>query len=83
MALNDLQKKILAATLERSMVSGAELTKFTGTSNWNELAEAVKSLQSQDLVEVSGNIWDEKDFYYTTIGVRPSAKRYAYDILQK
>jgi ribosomal protein L2 len=80
--LNDTERKILAATLERSMVSGAELARYAGTSDWKNLADAVKNLQANKLVEVSGNILDVKEFPYATIGVVPSNRHYLYDVLK-
>lgn len=79
--LSDLERRILAAIVERSMMSGAELFKYGGTSDYKDLANALRNLQSNKLLDVSGNIWDEKDFPYVTVGVVPSARGYVQDVL--
>jgi len=82
-ALEDIDKKILGATLERNMVSLAALGRYVGTTDWSRLVSSVKKLQANNLVQVSGNIWDEKDSPYATVGINPSTRSFVYDVLRQ
>lgn len=81
--LSAMEKIILEATLSRSMVSGADLVRVAETSDWQALSDAVKNLKSHELVEVSGNILNLKEFPYATIGVVPSKRHYLNEVLKQ
>ena len=81
--LNDIERRILSAVLDRSMMSGAELYRYARTSDWNELMSSVRNLQSQQLIEISGDPWSERNFAYASFGIRPSAKEYLYSVLRQ
>jgi hypothetical protein len=74
--------RILAVTLSRTMLSGAELASLMETRDWKALSESLGKLQSEKLLKVSGDLWNVKDLPYATIGVPPSSKEAAYQTLR-
>ncbi len=81
--LSDIERRILAVTAERSMISGAELAEYAETTDWKVFADALKSLQAKGLLEVSGDVWNVKNLPYATIGILPSARSHVYQVLRK
>ena len=81
-SLTDMEQKILAAALDRSMIRGAELPSYANTTDWKKLADAVQKLASNKLIEVSGDVWNVRELPYATIGVLPSAREYLHGVVR-
>ena len=82
-SLSEMERQILAAALDRSMVSGAELASVANTTNWKAIAEAVQKLSANKLIEVSGDVYNLSELPYATIGVVPSSREYLHGVLHK
>ena len=74
---------MLAAILNRSMISGAELMSYTDMTRPDELIKIVRNLHANNLIEVSGDVLNEKMLPYATFGIRPSAREYLIALLRE
>jgi len=81
--LSDLALLVLKIVFDRGMIGGAELVKYANLKQPGDLMIPIKELQSQDLIEVSGDISNENRLAFATFGIRPSKKGYLYSVLQQ
>ncbi|MEA2936585.1 MAG: hypothetical protein QOG83_1998 [Alphaproteobacteria bacterium] len=81
--LSDMEQRLLSAILTHPNIGGAELMRYAGVSRSEDLIQPVRKLQANNLIEVSGDVFNEKMLPYATFGYRPSAKEYLHFVLQQ
>ena len=69
--LDDNQQRLLREVVGQGIVRGGELMRATGMKA-DELITTAKPLLKYDLIEVSGNPFDEEEVMYAVFSVRPS-----------
>jgi hypothetical protein len=83
LTLSEPEQRVLEAILNRSMIGGAELMNHTDMIRPDELIKIVRSLHANNLIEVSGDVLNEKMLPYATFGIRPSAREYLMALLRQ
>ena len=75
-SLNETEKKVLMALLDRNNIAGYDLMSMIG-GNFDDLRDAVGSLRRNELIQVVGSYSNDKDFQFSRFAVLPSAKSFA------
>ena len=73
--LDDQQKIVLREILERGIIKGSELLRVTYMDPAT-LSQLVRSLKSQDLIDVRGDFTNPEEIPYAVISVRPSDSKF-------
>jgi len=75
--------RVLRVILANKVVRGADLMRRSGLRDPGELHSAVKQLLDNDLIEVTGNVFDVSAIPLATFGFRPSELRYLQMVAQQ
>jgi hypothetical protein len=76
--LDPMAIRVLQILLERSNIAGAELMRSAGVTTATDLMNPINQLRKEQLIQVSGDIANERTFPFASFGIRPSAKEFAY-----
>lgn len=75
--------RVLRILDERGIVRGATLMKLLSIKRPEALKEAVLPLVTSGLIEVSGDVHDEKEIRYTSFFTRPSMQSRVHSVVKK